>query len=91
MAQYLEGHTEGRIEVINLLMMNEEHFTKVNTRDFPKGIINCLCDKNKDIRKSAEILLERVVEVLGFNIFRQLAKEQKPAVCKDINSTLDRL
>lgn len=72
-------------------MMNEDHFSKTNTRDYPKGIINCLCDKNKDIRKAAEMLLERVVELTGFNVFKSLAKEQKPAVTKDINSILDKL
>jgi hypothetical protein len=32
---------------------NEEGISRSDIRDYPKGLANCLCDKNKDIRATA--------------------------------------
>ncbi len=50
---FLEGDKEGRLEVINLILNNEEGISKADIRDYPKGLVNCLCDKNKEIRAPA--------------------------------------
>lgn len=71
--------------------MNEDSLTRACSKDYPKGIISCLCDKNSHIRSAAEKLLERVVEITGFDVFRTLASQQRPAFTKDLNATLDRL
>ena len=71
--------------------MNEEHINKSVSKDYPKGIISCLCDKNREIRSAAEKLLERVVDITGLDIFRTLAGQQRPAFTKDLNSILDKL
>ena len=71
--------------------MNEDALTRPVIKDYPKGIINCLCDKNREIRNAAEKLLERVVQITGFDIFRSLASVQRPAFTKDINTILNRL
>jgi hypothetical protein len=59
-------------------------------KDFPKGITNCLCDKNKEIRNSAEKLLEKVYERIGIDIFRNIAKNKQPAITKDLNLIYDK-
>ena len=65
MGPYLDGDKDGRLEVINLILNNEEGIAKADIRDYPKGLVNCLCDKNKDIRSGAEKLFEKVYEKLG--------------------------
>ena len=35
------------------MLLNEEFLYKTDMKDFAKGITNCLCDKNKDIRNTA--------------------------------------
>jgi hypothetical protein len=50
---YLEGGKEGRLEVLHLIVVNEDGISKSDIRDYPKGLVNCLCDKNKDIRAAA--------------------------------------
>lgn len=87
---YLDGDKDGRLEVINLILNNEEGIAKADIRDYPKGLVNCLCDKNKDIRAGAERLFEKVYEKLGLEIFRSIAKDQRPAVAKDLNTFLDK-
>ena len=59
-------------------------------KDFAKGITNCLCDKNKDIRNTAQKLFEKVYERIGIEIFKNIAKNQKPAVTKDLNLIYDK-
>lgn len=54
LGSYLEGGKEGRLEVLNLILIHEEGIQKSDIRDYPKGLVNCLCDKNKDIRATAE-------------------------------------
>jgi hypothetical protein len=46
--------------VINLILANEEGLQKADIRDYPKGLVNCLSDKNKEIRAGAEKLFEKV-------------------------------
>ena len=62
---YLESDRESRIEVLNLILACEEGISKADIRDYPKGLTNCLCDKNKDIRAGAEKVFEKVYEKLG--------------------------
>jgi len=57
---YLEGGKDGRVEVLHLIMIHEEGIPKSDIRDYPKGLVNCLCDKNKDIRSTAEKVFEKV-------------------------------
>lgn len=53
LGSYLEGGKEGRLEVLHLILIHEEGIQKSDIRDYPKGLVNCLCDKNKDIRSTA--------------------------------------
>ena len=46
--------------MINLILENEEFIGKADTRDYPKGIIKCLSDRNREIRNLGEKLFERV-------------------------------
>lgn len=43
----------------------EDGIAKADIRDYVKGLANCLCDKNKDIRAGAERVFEKVYEKLG--------------------------
>jgi hypothetical protein len=65
MGPFLEGDREGRLEVINLILANEEGLQRAEIRDYPRGLVNCLSDKNKDIRAGAEKLFEKVYERIG--------------------------
>ena len=65
LAPYLETDKESRVDIISLMLSNEEFLQKTDMKDFPKGLTNCLCDKNKEIRNSAEKLFERVYERIG--------------------------
>ena len=49
-----------------------------------------MIDKSKDIRAAAEKVLEKVHEKLGIEVFRVIAKDQRPAVAKDLNTLLDK-
>lgn len=86
----LEGDRDGRLEVLNLILTLEEGIPKADIKDYAKGLTNCLCDKNKDIRAGAEKVFEKVYEKLGIETFRSIASNQKPAVQKDLNLFLDR-
>jgi len=90
MGPFLEGDREGRLEVINLILNLEEGLVKADLKDYPRGLVNCLSDKNKDIRAGAEKLFEKVYEKIGIEIFRSIAKDQKIAVAKDLNTFLDK-
>jgi hypothetical protein len=63
---------------------------KADIKDYPRGLVSCLSDKNKDIRGGAEKLFEKVYEKIGIEIFRSIAKDQKIAVAKDLNTFLDK-
>jgi hypothetical protein len=72
------------------MLANEEALQKTEMKDFPKGITNCLFDKNKEIRNLAEKLFEKVYERIGIEIFRNIAKNQRPAITKDLNAIYDK-
>jgi hypothetical protein len=72
------------------MLANEEALQKCDLRDFPKGITNCLCDKSKEIRNLGEKLLEKVYEKIGIEAFRNIAKNQRPAITKDLNAIYDK-
>ena len=76
--------------MLNLIIIHEEGIPKSDIRDYPKGLVNCLTDKNKDIRSTAEKVFEKVYEKLGMEVFRSIAKDQRPAVAKDLNSFFDK-
>ncbi len=65
LAVYLDSDKESRHQIINIMLANEEYLAKTDMKQFPKGITNCLCDKNKDIRNLAEKLFEKVYEKIG--------------------------
>ena len=66
------------------MMENREYFDKTDTKDYPKGIIRCLSDKNKQMRNLGEQILEIIAEKMGLEVFRKLAKTKSPAIAKDI-------
>lgn len=72
------------------MLANEEALQKTEMKDFPKGITNCLCDKNKEIRNLAEKLFEKVYERTGIDTYRNIAKNQRPAITKDLNAIYDK-
>ena len=74
MSFYLDSDKDSRVEVINLIIENEDYIYKADTRDYPKGIIKCLVDRNREIRNLGEKLFERVYEKTGFDVFRNLAR-----------------
>jgi hypothetical protein len=90
LAPYLETDKESRVEIISIMLLNEEFLQKTDMKDFPKGITNCLCDKNKEIRNLAEKLLEKVHEKIGIDTFRNIAKNKQPAITKDLNAIYDK-
>ena len=44
---YLNSDKESRIDVYKLILENEEYLQKADTREYPKGIIRGLTDRNK--------------------------------------------
>ena len=53
LGSHLDNDRDSRIEVIKLILENEEYLQKADTKEYPKGIIRGLTDKNKEIRSSA--------------------------------------
>ena len=47
---YLFSDKDSRVEIINLILENEDFIQKADTKEYPKGIIKGLTDKNKEIR-----------------------------------------
>ncbi len=45
---------------MNLILAHEDGISRSDIRDYPKGLANCLTDKNKDIRAAAEKVFEKV-------------------------------
>lgn len=43
---FLEGGKEGRLEVLHLILIHEDGIQKADIRDYPKGLVTCLCDRN---------------------------------------------
>lgn len=87
---FLEGEKESRVEVVNLILANEEWLPRADVRDYPKGLVSCLCDKNKEVRAQSEKLFEKIYEKIGMETFRQIAKDQRPAFVKDLNAFFNR-
>ena len=90
MSFYLDNDKDSRVEVINLILDNEQYIYKADTRDYPKGIIRCLGDRNREIRSLGERLFEKVCEKTGFDVFRNLARNERPAIAKDLNNIFDK-
>jgi len=53
--------------------------------------VNCLCDKNKDIRSLSERLTEKVCDRIGMDYLRQVAKDFRPAFIKDLTAIFDKI
>lgn len=47
LGSYLDNDKDSRVDVINLILENEEYMQKADTREYPKGIIRGLTDRNK--------------------------------------------
>ncbi len=54
MGSYLEGDKEARGEIIAFML--EYDLQKTDLKDYPKGLITCLADKNREIRNLSEKL-----------------------------------
>lgn len=74
LGSYLDSDKESRIQILNIILENADYLDKTDTREFPKGVIKGLVDKNKEIRSLAEKLLERIHEKIGLETFKNLAK-----------------
>lgn len=59
---------------MNIILENAEYLDKADTKEYPKGIIRGLTDKNKEIRNLAERLLENIYPKTGLEVFKNLAK-----------------
>lgn len=77
--------------MLNFLLANEDYLAKIDGKEFAKGIVNCLCDKNKDIRSLSERLTEKVCDRIGMDYLRQVAKDFRPAFIKDLTAIFDRI
>ena len=63
----------------------------INKSLFTLGkVIKGLTDKNKEIRSLSERLFEKIYEKMGIEVFKTLAKNQRPAIAKDLNNFLGR-
>lgn len=76
--------------MLHLILIHEEGIYRSDIRDYPKGLVNCLVDKNKEIRSTAERVFEKVYEKLGMEVFKSIGKDQRPAVAKDLKAFFDR-
>jgi len=92
MGQPLESDkVEFRAEVLNFLLNHEDFLNKIEGKEFAKGVVNCLCDKNKDIRSLSERLTEKICDRIGMDYLRQVAKDFRPAFIKDLTAIFDRI
>lgn len=92
MGQPLESDkVEFRAEILNFLLANEDYLSKIEGKEFAKGIVNCLCDKNKEIRNLSEKLTEKVCDRIGMDYLRQVAKDFRPAFIKDLTAIFDKI
>ena len=53
MSHYLHGENQLKLELLNYIFKYQVEIEKAEIKEFPKGIISCLCDKNREIRNMA--------------------------------------
>lgn len=63
-----------------LLLWLSNNTDALEPKSLVTPLLNCLLDKNKDVRANAETLLSKAIEKLGFNIFQNGMKDLKPAL-----------
>ena len=65
MSHYLHGENQLKLELLNYILKYRTEIEKTEIKDFPKGLISCLCDKNREIRNMAENLFPLVLDRTG--------------------------
>ena len=63
-----------------LLLWLSNNTDALEPKSLVTPLLNCLLDKNKEVRANAETLLSKAIEKLGFNIFQNGMKDLKPAL-----------
>ena len=77
--------------MLNFLLNNEDHLNRIEGKEFAKGVVNCLCDKNKEIRTLSERFTEKICDRIGMDYLRQVAKDFHPAFIKDLTAIFDKI
>ncbi|CAD8120601.1 unnamed protein product [Paramecium sonneborni] len=85
MPPYLQMESiELKQEVLLFIMKYIEALLKMDYKPFILPLINCLCDRVKEVRQAAEQVCERMVEDVGIDPFLNQMKDLKPAVVQQV-------
>ena len=81
---------EMKNELLKWFVKNLSGIDKQEAKSFVDPLINCLIEKNKDIRISAEIIFEKCVEIQGINVFAYAIKNLKPVFVQQLKPLIEK-
>ena len=81
---------EMRGELINWILKNQDCLPKCDIKGFSAVLLNCLIDRNKDVRASSELLFEKAIGIVGLGEFRNKLQDFKPAVVQQLKPIFDK-
>lgn len=86
----LRGSSEVRANVINLALKYPYELPKVDLQHNVNALICSLQDRDKGVRKNAEKLIERSIEIIGIEPFWDALKPFSLSIQKELKSIFDK-
>ena len=78
-------------ELLNFLIKQDFSSEKIEFKHLVSPVLASLIDKNKEIRRNSEVLLKKILEKTGRNLFVFTIKDLKPAVRNQIEAIFERI
>lgn len=90
-ATYLANESpEMRNELLNWILKYQDCLNKCDLKGLAGVLLNCLIDRNKEVRSSSELLFEKVISIIGLNEFRNKLQDFKPAVVQQLKPIFEK-
>ena len=93
-AHLIIDNFEIKNEILNILIKNKKFFSnkKEYIKEYTTPLINCLLDKNINIRNNAEKIVEEIMRIYGISTFNDAIKTIKtPIIINQIKLILNRI
>ena len=77
---------ESRLEILKILLNNKANINskKEYIKEFVKPLINCLLDRNLNIRNMTEEIVQEILKYFPVQLFTDATKNLKPAIANQI-------
>lgn len=86
----LQDNPELKGELLNWLIKNQATLQSIDVKPYVPALLNCLQDRNADIRNNAEILFDIVMPIAKWETLSPLLTDMKPAALNALKPIIDR-